>query len=367
MRIGFFTDTFLPQTNGVVTAITSVGPELVRRGHEVMVFCPRTNIEDFKGVKVFSYPAVKFRPYPDFMIAIPQGRDQVPELDVVHTHSPFTMGFFGWRVSRWQRIPRVATFHTLLSEYSRYVAKVGDALLRPVTWEYCRIYYNRHRRVIVPSRALKEILRKHRIKSPISIIPSGIDLSVYRPLGKRRARRALKLEEGERVFLSLGRLGYEKNIGFIIRSFQGIEGKLIIAGRGPAEKKLKKIRDKLGLRKKVRFVGFVPEDLKPFYYSAADAFIIASRTETQGLVVVEAMACGCPVIGARALAIPEVVEDRRNGFLFDPDDPQGLRRILQTYEPSARMCREAVRTGRKFSTEGCVKKLEEVYAGLVTP
>jgi len=365
MRIGFFTDTFLPQTNGVVTAITGIGSELVRRKHEVMVFCPKTNIDNFEGIKVFSYPAVKFRPYPDFMIAVPQGRDLVPELDLVHTHSPFTMGVFGWRVSRWQKIPRVATFHTLLSEYSRYASRIGGILLKPVTWEYCRVYYNRHKRVVVPSKVLKGVLRKHHIRKPISVIPSGIDTSFYRPIGKERARRVLKIERGDRVFLSLGRLGYEKSVDFIIKAFREVDGKLIVAGRGPAEKKLKELRDRLGLRRKVKFVGLVPEGLKPFYYSAADAFVIASRTETQGLVVIEAMACGCPVIGARALAIPEVVNDGRNGFLFDPHDPANLSQILAGYELKKSMSREAIKTGRKFSTKECAKKLEELYESVV--
>ncbi|MEM2874482.1 MAG: glycosyltransferase [Candidatus Hadarchaeales archaeon] len=367
MRIGFFTDTFLPQTNGVVTAIISTGSELVRRGHEVTVFCPRTNVKELNGMRIFSYPAVKFRPYPDFMIAIPQGRDRVPELDVVHTHSPFTMGFFGWRVSRWQGIPRIATFHTLLSEYSRYVSRVGKAVLRPVTWEFCRVYYNRHRRIIAPSRVLKDVLREHRIKRPISVIPSGIDLSIYRPIGKKKSRKKLGLPAGDRVFLSLGRLGYEKKVDVIIKAFEKVEGKLIIAGRGPAGKKLRKLRDRLGLRKKIKFVGHVPEELKPLYYSAADAFLIASCSETQGLVMVEAMACRCPVIGADALAISEVVEDGRNGFLFRPNDPADLGRILNSFEPSRRMSSEAVKTGRKYSVRECVRELEAVYEGLVTP
>ncbi|MEM2878085.1 MAG: glycosyltransferase family 4 protein [Candidatus Hadarchaeales archaeon] len=363
MRIGFFTDTFLPQTNGVVTSIAGLGPELVRRGHEVTVFCPKTRIRELNGMRVISYPAVRFRQYPDFMIAVPQGRDLVPDLDIVHTHSPFTMGFFGWRVSRWQKIPRVATFHTLLSEYVRYVSRIGRIVLKPISWEYTRAYYNRHRRVIAPSKTLKKVLREHGVRKPISVVPSGIDISLYKPTAKSRARKKLGIEDGEMVFLSLGRLGYEKNIDIILKAFKNVDARLIIAGSGPAEKKLKKMRDALKL-KKVVFTGYIREEMKPLYFSASDAFVIASTSETQGLAAIEAMACGCPVIGADAMAISEIVKNGVNGFLFEPNRAEKLSEILNRFKPSRAMAREAVKTAKNFSIERCARLVEEVYSNL---
>lgn len=361
MRIGFFTDTFLPQKNGVVTSLLSTGPELVRRGHEVFVFCPKTRVKEFRGMKVYSYPAVTFKPYPEFKIAVPQGKESVPKLDIVHSHSPFTMGFFGWRVSNFQKIPRVTTFHTLLSEYVRYVAPLGKKIMEKVIWKYCEIFYNKQKGIIAPSRALKSILTSHHIKKVISIIPTGIDTNFFRPVKKETARESLGLDEGERIFLSLGRLGHEKNIDVIIRAFSEVDGKLIISGRGPAAEKLKKLRDRLRLKKKVIFSGYVPEKLKPLYYSAADAFIIASTSETQALVVVEAMACGCPVIGANSLAIPEIIKDGKNGYLFSPGNTAELAQILSSYEPSPGLRNQALKTGKKFSVTECTKKLERFY------
>ncbi|MGC8816624.1 MAG: glycosyltransferase [Candidatus Hadarchaeum sp.] len=360
MRIGFFTDTFLPQKNGVVTSLLSTGPELVRRGHEVFIFCPKTNVRGFAGMQVCSYPAVTFRPYPEFKIAVPQGRESVPELDIVHSHSPFTMGFFGWRVANFQKIPRVTTFHTLLSEYVCYVATLGKKIMEKVVWKYCEIFYNKQHGIIAPSRALREVLRSHQIKRAISIIPTGIDTNFFKPEEREYAREVLRLK-GEKFFLSLGRLGYEKNIDVIIRAFAEVDGKLVIAGRGPAAKKLRDLRDRLGLRKKVSFVGYVPEKLKPLYYSAADAFIIASTGETQALVVLEAMACGCPVIGANSLAIPEFIKDGKNGYLFEPGNVAQLAEILNSYVPSQKMQNQALKTGKKFSVVECTKKLERFY------
>lgn len=361
MRIGFFTDTFLPQKNGVVTSLLNTGSELVRRGHEVFVFCPKTKVREYGGMKVYSYPAVTFRPYPEFKIAVPQGRESVTKLDIVHSHSPFTMGFFGWRVSNYQKIPRVTTFHTLLSEYVRYVAPLGKKIMEKVVWKYCEIFYNKQKGIIVPSRALKNVLISHNIKKAISIIPTGIDTNIFKPEKKEAARELLGLDKEEKIFLSLGRLGHEKNIDVIIRAFAGVDGKLIIAGRGPAAEKLRKLRDTLKLKKKVHFAGYVPEKIKPLYYSAADAFVIASTGETQALVVVEAMACGCPVIGANSLAIPEIIRDGVNGHLFSPGNVTQLAQILNSYKPSPKMRNRALKTAKKFSVTECTKKLEKFY------
>ncbi len=364
MRIGFFTDTFLPQRNGVVTSLLSFGSELVKRGHEVFVFCPQSNVKEYGGMTVYSYPSVAFRPYPEFRIAVPQGRDRAPKLDIVHTHSPFTMGFFGWRVSRWQKIPRVSTFHTLLSGYVGYFTRFGKSILKRVTWRYCRLFYNRHRKLIAPSNALKRVLREHHIKKPITVIPTGIDTNFFKPIEKEKARKKLGIK-GEKIFLCLGRLGHEKNIDIVLRGLKNADAKLIIAGKGPAEKKMKRLKKELGLRKKVSFVGYIPEKLKPLYFSSADALILASTSETQGVVVVEAMACGIPVIGANSLAIPEIIEEGKNGYLFEPGDIDELSGILSSFTPSDEMKINALRTGRRFSVEESTNKLEDFYAGLL--
>lgn len=363
--MGFFTDTFLPQKNGVVTSLLSSGPDLVRRGHEVYVFCPRSNVREFKGIKVYSYPAVTFRPYPEFKIAVPRGRNIVPRLDIVHSHSPFTMGFFGWRVSKFQKIPRVTTFHTILSEYVRYIAPFGKKFLEKITWKYCEIFYNKQNGIIAPSHALRKVLKSHQIKRPISIVPTGIDTEFFKPVKKETARERLGLEKEEKIFLSLGRLSHEKNIDALLRAFEKVNAKLIIAGRGPAAKKLMKIKEELKLGKKVSFTGYIPEQLKPLYYSAADAFVIASTGETQALVVIEAMACGCPVVGADSLAIPEIVSDGKNGYLFKPGDIEQLTEILNSYEPTKKMMTQALETGQKFSVKKCVDKLEKFYKSCI--
>ncbi len=363
MRIGFFTDTFLPQRNGVVSSILSFGPELVRRGHEVIVFCPKSNVKEYSGMEVHSYPSVTFRPYPEFKIAVPRGSGGLPKLDIVHTHGPFLLGVFGLRVAKKQGVPRVSTFHTILSEYVRYLSRFGHGILRRITWRYCRLYYSRCHKIIAPTNALKKILLQHQIKKPVAVVPTGIDLDFFKPIEKKKAKKKLGISD-EQVFLMLGRLGFEKNIDTVLHAFKDVNAKLIIAGRGPAERELKNLRKKLGLQKKVSFKGYVPEKLKPIYYSAADAFIIASTSETQAVVVVEAMACGTSVVGANSLAIPEIVSDGKNGRLFEPGKVEQLSEILRSYEPCEKMQTHALKTGQKFSVEKCTDRLEKFYRSL---
>ncbi len=364
MRLGFFTDTFLPQRNGVVTSVLSFGSELVRRGHEVHVFCPKTRVKEINGIRVYSYPAVRFRPYPEFRIAVPQGKDRVPPLDLVHSHSPFTMGFFGIRVAKHHGLPRVASFHTLLTEYLRYAFRVGAPLMKFFTWEFCRVFYNWQHRVITPSRTLKRVLREKGIKRPIEVVPNGIDTSFYRPHPKHLARKKLGLGN-ERVFLSLGRLSYEKKVDVVIRAMKRVNGKLVVCGRGPHASRLKELVRRERLSRKVVFHGFVREELKPLYYSAADALVVASTSETQGVVMLEAMACGTPVIGARALAIPEIVKPRRNGLLFEPDNTDELAEMLDSFEPTEAMSTNARRTASEYSVDRMVSKLVKLYRRLI--
>jgi glycosyltransferase involved in cell wall biosynthesis len=360
MKIGFFTETFLPQTNGVVTSIESFGEELVKRGHEVHIYCPKTNIGMHKGMIIHSKPSIPFLPYPEFKIGIPVGK--VEKLDMVHTHGPFLMGNYGLWVARRQKIPKVSTFHTLLSEYVKYLspAGFGQGALKKIAWKYCFLHYNRYDRVITPSRVVKEMLE---IDRPITVIPTGVDIKLFQPQDREKSREKLGLT-AEKTYLCLGRLSFEKNIDVVIKAAKWIvdgDAQIVVVGRGPAMESLQKMVKHMKLGTKVLFPGYVSELDKIKYYSAADAFITASTSETQGIVVLEAMACGCPVIGANSLAIPEFVKNGKNGFLFKPGDARDLANVVTDFKYTKAMARRALETAGRYSVENCTTKLEKFY------
>lgn len=362
MRIGWFTDTFLPQTNGVVTALESFGKELVERGHEIHVFCPKSDREEYLGMKIHSVPAITFRPYPEFRIGIPI-TNKIPELDIVHTHGPFSLGLLGLRTAKKQEIPKISTFHTIVSGYVSYLSKRSERVqkeLEKIAWKYCKMHYNKYDAVLTPSSTIKSMLEEEGITVKIDVVPNGIDVNNLKPVPKAKE----KLELDGRVFLSLSRLSFEKNIDVIIKAMKYVDGQLLIAGKGPAEKSLKRLTMRLKLDNKVDFLGYVDEKKKPLLYSAADAFVIASTGETQGLVIVEAMACGTPVIGADYLAIPELVKDRKNGYLFEAGNVKQLTDIINNYSKKKNLVDNSKKTAKEYSIEKCTDRLEKLYKSL---
>jgi 1,2-diacylglycerol 3-alpha-glucosyltransferase len=363
MRIGFFTDTFYPSVNGVAKSIESFGQELHKRGHELHVFCPRTDKKWYKGMRVHSRPSVRFLPYPEFSLAAPFGR--VPKLDIAHTHGPFSAGLSGLWTARRQGIPAVSTFHTPLQHYVGYISKRHEGTLAKIAEAYAINHYRRYDALITPSLAIKKMIKSAGVET--FIVPTGIDTKFYRPGNKQTARRRLGID-AERVFLCLGRLSPEKNIDKIIKAaknFIGPEDVLLIVGKGPDSERLKDAAVMSGAGERIQFRGFVPDGDVPLYYSASDAFIMASTAETQGIVMLEAMSCGCPVIGADALAIPEIIRDRKNGRLFNPGDVNALARAAKGFRPEKKMVKEAIKTASSYSIKKCTDKLEEVYDRLV--
>jgi 1,2-diacylglycerol 3-alpha-glucosyltransferase len=362
MKIGFFTDTFAPTRNGVVTSIESFGGELVGRGHDVHVFCPRSDREQHLGMQVHSYPSVRFPPYPEYKVGFPVRG--VPELDIVHTHGPFTFGWFGLWIARRQGIPKISTYHTIMSDYVQYISRVGKRALGKLADNYCAVHYNKYDTVVTPSHALRKTLR--RVHSPIEVIPTGIDTSFFRRIDLNRARRKLGIE-AEKVFVYVGRLSREKHVDFVIRAakdFLDDDSGLWIVGQGPEKARLERLAASLRLGKQVHFTGFVQDELLPYYYTAADAFITASTCETQGIVLAEAMACGCPVIGADYLAIPETIKDGKNGLLFKPGNHNQLVDIASNFRSSKKMRCAARKTGESLSVEKCTDMAEDLYEGL---
>lgn len=280
------------------------------------------------------------------------------ELDIVHSHGPFTMGWYALRVSMKKSIPRVATFHTLLNEYLDYVPKPAQFATKVLAKDYLSLYYNRFHKVITPSQAIKEILPK-KVQKKTIIIPTGV-----RPLERvPNAKKKLGIKE-KKVYLYLGRLGFEKDIDVLIKasdSFLNKDSILLIVGKGPALKDLKA----KAKRKRIKFIGFIPEKDKALYYSAADIFITPSATETQGLTILEAMSTGTPVIGADAYAIPEMITEGKDGYLFEPKNPKELARIVQYHDFPKTMSKNAISKAKKFSVKRTTKSLEKVYENLI--
>ncbi len=367
MRIMFFTDTYDPQINGVVTSIKTFRRELEKLGHEVAVVCPGTGKEPGEKM-VFRVPSFRFRPYPEYRGGLPLGilkrvRDFDP--DIIHVHSPASVGLAGVYAARKLGIPCVATYHTLLEEYFKYflfwikdpkkVEKISKKLMKG----YTKVFYNLPDAVISPSKEMKAELEKRGVRCS-AVIPTGVAVC-----GRRK--------KPERRFVYAGRLGKEKNVDTVIRAFSKVseEAELVIIGDGPARKDLEKLAGDLGISDRVRFTGYLEHEelLKSDLLGRATAFVSASTTETQGLVILEAMALGCPVLVPRALGPKDFVKDGVNGMFFSGqrDLSRKMVTLLKRPELRERLSKNALKTARAFEARKLVKKLEELYEKLAFP
>lgn len=378
MKIALFTDTYLPTVDGVVTSVIATRRQLQADGHEVVVFAPEDphGRGDRERGTVY-IRAKELRTYPGYRLAMFPGRevDLVKSLgiDVIHSHGVGTIGVKGlW--SAWQaKIPIVQTFHTMIQDTLPFYSPFGLNLhlLERGLRLYLRIFLRKCQGVVVPSRAiLDEILALSPEATIADVIPTGVDPVRFRPdVSPRPIRDRWGLNSAD-VILHVGRVAAEKNLATLLHAFRRVksvnpDAKLLIVGSGPYLERYYDMVRHLNLSGEVIFTGFVPDEELPAYYAAADVFAIASKFETQGLVVLEALASGCPVAGANYRAIPEFVRDGVNGSLFEPADVRGCAdAILECLGRREEMGRAARESALPFSIDRCTKRLEALYAHL---
>ena len=381
LKVALFTDTYLPTVDGVVTSVLTTRRQLEADGHEVVVFAPedprRRGVREAGTIYV---RAREFRSYPGYRLAMFPGRevDLVKDLgiDVIHSHGVGFVGVKGlW--SAWQaKVPIVQTFHTMIQDTIPFYSPFGlnFHLLERGLRLYLRIFLRKCQGLVVPTRAIRDEIRALSPEAPLAdVIPTGVDPDRFRPgLPGKTIRDRWDLD-GHDVILHVGRVAPEKNLGTLIQAFPRIredrpDARLVIVGTGPYLERYYDMVRHLGLSGEIIFTGFVPDADLPHYYAAADAFAIASKFETQGLAVLEALASGCPVAGADFRAIPEFVEDGVNGALFDPDDVQSCAQaVVRCLENRGRMQEAARASVLPYSVERCTRRLEGVYERLLSP
>lgn len=356
MKIAYFTDTYEPQINGVVTSIKMSAKNLRRNGHEVYIFCPSGSKKNKHVYQIFSK---KFINYPEYKVSFPSF-DLIKKIkkikpDIIHIHTPVTIGITGLSIARLLNIPVVITYHTLLKDYMSYITSNDVDKFTDI---YTSWFFNKST-IIVPTKSIKRILRKSKIKKPIKVLPNPIDENIIDKKIKRKNKR-LKI-------LHVGRLCKEKRIEIVLRAFKNIlkniDAELTITSSGPYENRLKDLARSLGINEKVRFTGYLPIEKLKKLYSSSDIFVSASDTETQGLVVLEAMVNGCPVIARNALGFKDIIKNNNNGLLFDDEHELSRKIILLSKNKKLRdrIIREGLKTAEKFSSENYVKEIEDIY------
>ena len=376
MNIAFFTDTYLPTVDGVVTALCTTKRQLEALGHRVLVVAPaRKGVPREPGTRYVW--ALRFKRYPEYGMALVPTRDadalQEFDADLVHSHGLTFMAVKAmW--AAWQLdLPTVQTWHTMIHEAIPYYSPfaLDPRVLERGLRVFLRRYLRKCDEVIAPTGVvMKELLelapniRRHRV------LPTGVDTARFRPGIDGSWVRERWGVDGGRLVLHVGRISPEKNLPVLFAAMAAVrreapDARLVIAGTGPKLEEYRAIVRQMGLAETVQFAGFVPDAELPAYYAACDAFATASTFETQGLVILEAMASGKPVAGPDFRAVPEFVREGVNGHLFAANDPVAAAgAILKCLrgDIAAGACRE---TAERFSVVQCTGLLVDAYRELL--
>lgn len=326
MRIAMMTDSWFPTRDGVVTSITIIKESLEALGHEVFIVAPEPE-KKFRQEGVYYFPAVRFRSYEGYYVPIlPSNKMEILreiDPDVIHIHGVATMALRGLICGHELGIPTVMTFHTMVDDAAKYYSpiKIPPETMEKLIWIYLRQILKRMDVVVTPTACIGEELKSRgAVCRNLVTIPTGTNTAEFHPgIASDDIKRRHGLE-GRRVAIHVGRISYEKELDMVVRAMQRIDATLLVAGKGPAKADIEKLVEDLGLRDKVVFAGFVPDSELPAYYNAADIAVSASKFETQGLSILEAMASGKPVACRNGRAFAEIVHDGVNGYLFDDVD-----------------------------------------------
>ena len=372
LRIAIFSDSVLPVRNGVSISIDLLVQELRNQGHMVHIFAPR-----FRGHTETDPNTIRFRAmetpwstgqpiaYPPFWRKL--RRFRLHQFDIIHTHTPFIIGFVGLRWAESHQIPIVSTYHTLYDRYTHYMSALPRRYARFRVAKHTNFYYNSVNQVITPSDVAKRWLLRHGVETPITVIPTGTPKRQLIP--RAEARQQLGIPPDQRILLYVGRLAKEKNLETLlgmakIVTQQEKQTRLWLVGDGPFRDECLAIASRHGIGDKVKFVGSIPRQEVDKYYAAADLFTFASVTETQGLVLNEAMQYGIPAIAVDGGGASEAIVIGENGLATRNDDTslaEAVLEVLRDDELYTQLCAGAERIAKLNTTDAMCKRVLEVY------
>lgn len=374
LRVAIYTDSYHPAMDGVVVYTDNIAKELVKRGIEVYIATTGNrseNVNSFDSFHVLRTRGIRFPPYPQYTIGIAPfklNREIIrKKVDVVHTQTPFSMGFAGTMVRRHLDVKLISTFHSMvfdeevISSYSRFNSYTAARLSRLIK-KYLKWHYAKYDSVISPSDIIAERIREIGLTN-VTVLNNGIDLNKFRiSLTKEEARAKLGLNTEKMIILYLGRIGAEKNLEVLIKAsphFLDVNCEIIIAGGGPYLENYRQIATSLHT-KNIRFFGFASEEEKLLLYRSADIFCNPSDFEVQSTVDLEAMALNTPILVPDKSSQKELVNKGVCGESFSHDDPESLALVskemygnIGKYKPRS--------MAENFSVERHVDALLKIY------
>ncbi len=384
MNVGLFSETYYPEINGVATSVYMLKNELEKRGHNVYVFTTTTPGAPEHEHNVFRVPSIPFIFITERRVGLfyqPRLAHVIKRLnlDIIHTHTEFSLGIFGRIMARELRLPVVHTYHTIYEDYTHYLThfKALDRRAKAFARTYTKVCCNTVEQVVVPTEKTKKLLMTYSVHKDISVVPTGIDLdkferSRYSEAEVHQLRESFGIRPEDKVLLYIGRVSKEKNIEEIITAMPEYmasrsQVKFLVIGSGPALERLQAMVEELGLKERFIFAGAKPWDTIGLYYQLGDVFVSASRSETQGLTYIEAMASGLPVVAREDRCLEEILEQGVNGYTFS--DVKGLYYGLDQVlflDQETDYRGNAIEKVKKYSMQEFAHQIEKVYQQVIS-
>ena len=383
MRILMLSDVYFPRVNGVSTSIKTFRDDLRDLGHHCVLVAPeypqQAEARDDADIVRISSWRVPFDPEDRLLVWTRlmkwAGTIAPGSFDVVHVQTPFSAHYAGLRIAKRIGAPVVETYHTYFEHYLHHYAPFLPSALtknfaRRLSVSQCQAVGS----VISPSPQMADALRAYGVTTPITILPTGLPASAFAPGDRERFRARFGIAPGRPVALYVGRVAHEKNIEFLIRMLVELrkltpDALLLIAGEGPAEQRLQSLIGELGLQDNARLIGYLDRSQTlPDCYRAADVFVFASRTETQGLVLLEALAQGTPVVSTAIMGTADVLAGMRGAVIAPEDEAAFARLTADVLNDAARrdaLAQCAVADAQAWSSQRMTERLVDHYAALI--
>lgn len=379
MNIAIFTNNYLPNPYGVAKSIESFREEFEKRGHTVYIFAPRTKGYADENPNVFRYPSIDLKYKISFPLGVPFSRriDRILEnlkIDVVHSQHP---NLLGWTAKRWakkKRVPLVFTWHTLYDRYVHFVPLVPKGLAAWWVIRQAARYANNADAVVAPSESLRKIISQWGVAGKnTAVIPTGIDEEKFLRGNGKNIKEKYGIKFGDVVLLTVCRLTEEKNVIFLFESvmkamIKNERLKFIAVSGGNLEPRLRNMARLKNIEKRIFFTGVV-ENVED-YYAAADVFVYASKSETQGMIISEAMYMKLPVVAVRAPGIEDAVVDGETGFLIEENEDifsEKIERLAMDKELRDGFSKEARKiASEKYTSKICADKMLKLYEKTVS-
>jgi len=386
MRIAIFSDNFYPELSGISDSLIILAKALTKRGHQIAIFAPKYSKENYQFANEqtreleldSNIQIVRFGSLPFPGSGTKQARLVIPTFwrwlkvkkfkpDILHTNHFFGLGLEALIAKKLLKLPLVGTNHTAITEFVRY-SPIQFKSLPQKSWRYANWYYNHCQLVTAPGGALLKEMEQNGLKSPHEIIPNPVDNETFffTPGQKLNLKKEFGL--GDQTIVYAGRIAPEKNIDVLVQALPLVRAKLpgitlVLAGQGHDFEKIKALAKKLKVEGSVKFLGTINKPTLAKLYNAAETFVIASTSEVQSMTILQAMACGLPIIGTRSRGIIDCVKE--NGFLFTPGKPQELAdkivSVLSDRNLRQKFSQKSLLTVKNYSAETVAETWEKAY------